>query len=103
MIGAVINIILDPVFIFVFDLGVSGAAIATVLSQAVGAIWILRFCQEKTILHLRKENFKLQKILFTYAWGLEYPLLSCCPQKVFCPSVSPPAFQDMAEILRLEP
>ena len=47
VIGAVINIILDPVFIFVFDLGVSGAAIATVLSQAVGAIWILRFLSGK--------------------------------------------------------
>lgn len=60
--GAVINIILDPIFIFVFHLGVKGAALATVLSQAVGAIWILRFLSgKKTILHLRKENFKLQK------------------------------------------
>lgn len=62
IIGAVINIILDPIFIFVFNLGVTGAAIATVLSQAVGAIWILRFLSgEKTILHLKKENFRLQK------------------------------------------
>lgn len=62
IIGAVINIILDPIFIFVFNLGVKGAAIATVLSQAVGAIWILRFLSgKKTILHLKKENFKLEK------------------------------------------
>ena len=62
IIGAVINIILDPIFIFVFNLGVRGAAIATVSSQAVGAIWILRFLSgEKTILHLKKENFRLQK------------------------------------------
>lgn len=62
IIGAVINIILDPIFIFVFNLGVRGAAIATVLSQAVGAIWILRFLSgKKTILHLKKENFRLQK------------------------------------------
>ena len=62
VIGAVINIILDPIFIFVFHLGVKGAALATVLSQAVGAIWILRFLSgNKTILHLKKENFKLQK------------------------------------------
>ncbi len=62
IIGAVINIILDPIFIFVFNLRVRGAAIATVLSQAVGAIWILRFLSgEKTILHLKKENFRLQK------------------------------------------
>ena len=71
VIGAVINIILDPVFIFVFDLGVSGAAIATVLSQAVGAIWILRFLSgKKTILHLRKENFKLQKNIILPCLGL---------------------------------
>ena len=62
VIGAVINIILDPIFIFVFNLGVRGAAIATVLSQAVGAIWILRFLSgKKTILHLKKENFRLEK------------------------------------------
>lgn len=62
VIGAVINIILDPIFIFVFNLGVRGAAIATILSQAVGAIWILRFLSgKKTILHLKKENFKLEK------------------------------------------
>lgn len=62
VIGAVINIILDPIFIFVFNLGVRGAALATVLSQAVGAIWILRFLSgKKTILHLRKENFRLQR------------------------------------------
>lgn len=62
IIGAVINIILDPICIFVFDLGVRGAAIATVLSQAVSAVWILRFLfGNKTILHLRTSNFRLQK------------------------------------------
>ena len=53
VIGAVINIVLDPIFIFVFDMGVAGAAIATVLSQAVSAVWILRFLTgRKTILRL---------------------------------------------------
>lgn len=62
VIGAVINIILDPIFIFVLDMGVKGAALATVLSQAVGAVWILLFLSgKKTILHLRTENFKLEK------------------------------------------
>ena len=62
VIGAVINIILDPIFIFVLDLSVRGAALATVLSQAVGAVWILRFLTgKKTILHLRKENFRLRR------------------------------------------
>ena len=43
VIGAALNIALDPVFIFVFDLGVRGAAIATVLSQAVSAVWVMLF------------------------------------------------------------
>ena len=61
VIGAVINIVLDPVFIFVFDMGVAGAAIATVLSQAVSAVWILRFLTgEKTILRLKARNMPLQ-------------------------------------------
>lgn len=60
IIGAVINIILDPIFIFGLHMGVKGAAWATVLSQAVGAVWILRFLTgKKTILHLRKENLRL--------------------------------------------
>ena len=61
VIGAVINIILDPIFIFVLDMGVRGAALATVLSQAVGALWIIRFLTgEKSILRLKKENMRLQ-------------------------------------------
>ena len=61
VIGAVINIILDPIFIFGFGLGVKGAALATVLSQAVGAFWILRFLTgKKTVLRLRKCNLKLE-------------------------------------------
>ena len=65
VIGAVINIILDPVFIFVLGMGVRGAALATVLSQAVGAIWILRFLTgKKTILRLKKENMRLEVRVF---------------------------------------
>ena len=60
MIGAVINIILDPVFIFVLNMGVKGAAIATVISQAVSALWILRFLTgKKTLLRLRLSNLRL--------------------------------------------
>lgn len=62
VIGAIINIVLDPIFIFVFNMGVKGAAIATVLSQAVGAAWIIHFLSgKKTILRLKKENFTLEK------------------------------------------
>ena len=64
VIGAVINIILDPIFIFVFNMGVQGAALATVLSQAVGAVWILHFLTgDKTILRLRKCNLKLKSTI----------------------------------------
>ena len=60
VIGALLNIILDPLFIFVLDMGVRGAAIATVLSQAVGAAWILRFLTgKKSVLRLKKENLGL--------------------------------------------
>ena len=65
VIGAVINIILAPVFIFVLGMGVKGAALATVLSQAVGAIWILCFLTgKKTILRLKKENMRLEVRVF---------------------------------------
>ena len=49
-IGAVINLILDPIFIFVFDLGVGGAALATIMSQGVSCLWVLRFLTGKKIL-----------------------------------------------------
>ena len=54
IIGAALNILLDPVFIFVFDMGVRGAAIATVFSQAVSAVWVLLFlCGKRTTLKIR--------------------------------------------------
>ncbi|MBE6113802.1 MAG: MATE family efflux transporter [Erysipelotrichaceae bacterium] len=60
VIGAIINIVLDPIFIFLLDMGVEGAALATILSQAVGAIWILRFItSDKSHLKLKKENLVL--------------------------------------------
>lgn len=59
LIGAVLNIILDPIFIFAMGMGVRGAAVATVISQGVSCLWVLSFLRgKKTILRLRKENFK---------------------------------------------
>lgn len=59
VIGAVINIILDPIFIFLLDLGVRGAAIATVLAQGVSAVWILTFLSgKKTTLRIQKNNLR---------------------------------------------
>ena len=60
VIGAVINILLDPVFIFGFHMGVQGAALATVLSQGISALWVLRFLTGRTaILKLRKARIRI--------------------------------------------
>ena len=57
IIGAALNIVLDPVFIFAFGMGVKGAALATVISQAVSCAWVISFlCGGKTVLRLKKEN-----------------------------------------------
>lgn len=59
LIGAILNLVLDPIFIFGFDMGVRGAALATVLSQAVSATWVLKFLGgKKTILRIRQKNFR---------------------------------------------
>ena len=71
VIGAVINIVLDPILIFGLKMGVAGAATATVLSQAVSAVWILRFLTgKKTILKLKVPNMKLQKHIIMPCLGL---------------------------------
>ena len=57
LIGAVANIILDPIFIFGFDMDVQGAALATILSQAMSCIWVVWFlCGKKTTLKIRRKN-----------------------------------------------
>lgn len=59
-IGAVTNIVLDPIFIFGFGMGVQGAALATVLSQAFSAAWAIYFlCSSKSVLRLQKKNLRL--------------------------------------------
>ena len=66
LIGAVANIILDPVFIFGLDMDVQGAALATIISQALSCIWVVGFlCGKKTYLKIRKANLRLSpKIIF---------------------------------------
>jgi putative MATE family efflux protein len=60
-IGAICNLILDPIFIFVLGMGVPGAALATVISQGVATLWTLRFLTGKrTIIRLAVPDFKLQ-------------------------------------------
>ena len=73
LIGAVANIVLDPVFIFGFHMGVQGAALATVLSQAISCAWVLLFLfGKKTFLKIRPRNMRLipRIILPSLALGL---------------------------------
>ncbi|WMJ22145.1 MATE family efflux transporter [Paludicola sp. MB14-C6] len=62
LIGAILNIVLDPIFIFAFNMGVKGAAIATVISQAVSAIWVVKFLlSSESEIRIRKKYFRLNK------------------------------------------
>ena len=62
LIGALLNIILDPIFIFWLDMGVKGAALATVLSQACSAVWVLSFLfSRRASLPLERRYMKLEK------------------------------------------
>lgn len=70
LIGAVVNIVLDPIFIFVFGLGVQGAAIATVLAQLASALWVVLFLTGRTThLRIRRANLRLD-------WSLLGPVMA---------------------------
>src|SRR5690606_30551790 len=61
LIGAILNIILDPIFIFKLDMGIRGAAIATVISQMTSAVWVLwYFFAGKSMLKIRRKNLKIK-------------------------------------------
>ena len=63
-VGAILNLILDPIFIYVLDMGVQGAAIATVISQGVSAVMVMQFLLgKKGFIHIRKKYFRLKKEL----------------------------------------
>lgn len=65
LIGAVCNIVLDPIFIFVFGMGVRGAALATVLSQLISAVWVVHFLTgPKTLLRIRRENLRIDPKIY---------------------------------------
>ena len=60
-IGAVCNIVLDPIFIFALHMGVKGAALATILSQCISCLWVVGFlCGKKTVLRIKKENLRIK-------------------------------------------
>lgn len=65
LIGGIANIVLDPIFIFAFGWGVKGAALATIVSQALSTAWVLKFlCGKKTILRIKKTNLKLDRKIY---------------------------------------
>lgn len=71
LIGGILNIILDPVFIFLFDMGVAGAAVATVISQFVSCLWVLGFFfGKKTMLRLTKKSLKYDLNVMKRVFGL---------------------------------
>ncbi|MEG0919614.1 MAG: MATE family efflux transporter [Anaerovoracaceae bacterium] len=71
LIGAVFNIVLDPIFIFLLDMGVRGAAIATVISQGITSIWVVRFLiSSKTIIKIKRKNLKFEKKIVFAILGL---------------------------------
>ena len=62
VIGATVNIVLDPIFIFTLEMGVAGAALATIISQAISAVWVLSFLfGKKAIIPLRVGNIRIHK------------------------------------------
>ena len=84
LIGALLNIILDPIFIFWFDMGVKGAALATVLSQACSAVWVVSFLfSRRASLPLEKRYMGLDRkiILSILALGVSPPFISMVSRK----------------------
>lgn len=64
IIGAVVNMILDPIFIFGLDMGVAGAALATIISQMLSAVWVLRFLfGKKAVVSIRFKNIRINKAI----------------------------------------
>lgn len=87
LIGAILNTILDPIFIFLFHMGVRGAAIATIMSQAVSAVWVLSyFFKGNSSLKIYKKNLKLRLSVIL---------------KIFSIGVSPFAMQIAASIITI--
>lgn len=71
VIGAVFNIVLDPLFIFTFNMGVKGAAVATVISQAVCAVWVVSFLlSEKATMRLHWKNVRPESHIILAILGL---------------------------------
>lgn len=90
-IGAIANILLDPLFIFTFHLGVNGAAAATVLSQILSALFVFHFLRRKAEIKvrlLRKMNFPPAFLSRKVSSASVHPVLSCSSPTVSSPSAA---------------
>ena len=86
MIGAVTNIILDPIFIYGMDMGVAGAALATILAQGCSCVWVLAFLfGKKTNIKLKRENLRLDGtiLLPCIALGLATFIMNASESAIF--------------------
>lgn len=89
LLGAVVNIVLDPIFIFALDMGVAGAALATVIAQMCSSVWVLRFLTGKrAILKLRREHLRLRadvvkKTLALGVTGFTVAVTNCAVTTVY--------------------
>lgn len=71
LVGAILNIILDPIFIFGLKMGVKGAAVATVISQGVSALWVVRFLTgPKTLIKIKKDYLRIELKILLPCLGL---------------------------------
>ncbi len=74
-IGAILNILLDPVFLFGFNMGVEGAAIATIIAQAVAALWVLHyFIAKRGVLQLRFSTLRIRMDWFKKVFAVGAPM-----------------------------
>ena len=82
LIGAVANIILDPIFIFGFNMDVQGAALATIISQALSCAWVLAFLfGKRTMLKIKRKNLFLEAKIILPCLALGLSVLLCRPVK----------------------
>lgn len=93
LIGAIANIILDPIFIFALHMGVKGAALATIISQGCSCIWVLSFLfGKRTTLRIRVKTSVCRPPISCHVWHSVLPSLSCREVKVSYPCASTPPF-----------
>ncbi|GMQ57895.1 MATE family efflux transporter [Vallitalea sediminicola] len=76
MLGAILNIILDPIFIFVFDMGIAGAALATIIAQAITTIFLLSYyIRKKSLIPMKLSMFKPSKKIYNQILTIGLPTL----------------------------